>query len=132
MKTLILLIGAIITGFAAKAQITGEFANLPITHIQTANEMYQNNSQFTNKDNKFDNSKPYLTSNGTYWVPGYSNPANRERNTQNGLAPNTSINPVQSDVINYYIQENLNTENSNTIIIPRNVINSSYSDRNNW
>lgn len=132
MKTLILLIGAIIVGFTANAQITGEFANLPITHIQTANEMYQNNSQFMNKDNKFDPNKPYLTSNGSYWVPGYSNPANRDRNTQNGSAPNTSINPLQSDPINSYIQENLNTENNNTIIIPRNVINSSYSDRIGW
>lgn len=132
MKTLILLIGAILVGVSANAQITGEFANLPTTHIQTANEMYQNNSQFTNKDNKFDNSKPYLTSNGTYWTPGYSNPANRERNTQNGAAPNTSINPIQSDPINYYIQENLNTDYNNTIIIPRNVINSSYSDRIGW
>lgn len=131
MKKMIFLLACIgFTALKVSAQVTGDVSNRPITHIQTSNEMYQNHSQFTNKDNKFDNSRPYLTGNGTYWVPGYSNPANRDNNTRNGLAPNTSVNPIQTDPVNTYIQENLRT-GQNTIIIPRNVINGSYSDRNN-
>lgn len=134
MKKMILLIGcigALSLNVRAQAQMTGDISNRPATHIQTSNEMYQNHSQFFNKDNTFDNSKPYLTGNGTYWVPGYSNSANRDNNTQNGLAPNTSVNPQQVNPVNSYIQENLRT-NTSTVVIPRNVINGSSSNRNSW
>lgn len=115
-KIIFLLLLPTLWGIKARAQDTTSMSMRPITHIQVSNEMYQNNSQFYNKDNFFDNSKPYTTGNGTYWTPGYSNPANRNNFTNNGVAPNTSINPV-----NTYIQENLKTE-SNTFIIPVNVI----------
>src|SRR4051812_4630891 len=109
MKKIALLMGlAVLTGFKVFAQAVPvhilepiepvrtvvyeqqpAFSNLPPTHIQTSNESFQNNSQFMNKDNFIDPSKIYTTSNGTYWTPGYSNPANRNYNTE-GLAPNTS------------------------------------------
>lgn len=115
-KIFYLLAAGIFAGITAKGQDTTSLSMKPVTHIQVSNEMYQNHPQFYNKDNFFDNSKAYTTGNGTYWVPGYSNPANRSSTITNGLAPNTSVNPV-----NTYIQENLRT-GQNTFIIPRNVI----------
>ena len=130
MKKIILLamlIGG--TWFGAYAQeprvvITPEpdrMAEIPQTHIQVANEMHQNHSQFYNKDNRIDPGKTYMTGNGTYWVPGYSNSANRNQHTRDGMAPNMSINPQGAGPVNTYIQENLRT-NTSTVIIPRNVI----------
>jgi hypothetical protein len=130
MKKIVLL-SMLVAGawYGANAQqptvvITPEpdrMSEIPQTHIQVSNEMYQNHSQFYNKDNRIDPSKTYMTGNGTYWVPGYSNSANRNMHTQNGLAPNTSVNPQGAGPVNTYIQENLRT-NTSTVIIPRQVI----------
>lgn len=78
MKTILYIIPMLLLATGAKAQDTARLSAPPPTHIQQpANAVYQNNSQFYNKDNQIDPSKTYMTGNGQYIEPGYRHNVNR-------------------------------------------------------
>ncbi|RYD55521.1 MAG: hypothetical protein EOP56_15515 [Sphingobacteriales bacterium] len=103
---LIMMIG--VTAIS-KAQVG--MSNLPPTHIQSSppNATFQNNSQFYNKDNHSIGTRQgaSMTSNGTYWTPGYSNESNRQPYTD-GLAPTMSVNGSMNTSANSFYNSTIN------------------------
>jgi hypothetical protein len=111
MKKILFGILMMIAAGAAKAQ-TGQMY-VPQTHIQhPPNATYQNHSQFYNKDNHAINVRPgvAVTSNGTYWTPGYSNESNRVPYS-NGLAPNMSVNGSMNTGASSFYNSTINNTN---------------------
>jgi hypothetical protein len=110
MKTLMMILAVI--GACSGKVMAQTYMSVDRNHIQSPpNASYQNNSQFYNKDNKITYDGANMNSNGTYWQPGYSNDANRNR-VSSGVLPSTSVNSSNNTSSNSYYNSTIN--NSST------------------